>query len=496
MITNVAHADLAYYKWSWEKDWLWPLLWGRLGYEPDLGNDVLTHELNRHFFQLTREQAGNIMEALGYASVVVPAISVSACKGPSGHDYSPELEPGPSLNELIDEIQPIDTMTFLSIAEEVEFIVGGIATGKVSCRDFLAWSQESINRAVTIMGNEMAERLHLEPEDYGSGRRSILRARWQELEAMYVDLQALQQLCAAVRWRFETAYHLGLYRRSGHYPSLLTAKETLKKSHDAWQRLVAITTRRFHPFHETRHMQSLAFHWAWLEDRLQEDLRTIQAEENRWDQYGLDATWPPSFGHLQQRRSLPREPLTIEVSIPPNIPVEDLQVRYRNSAGDGASLGMVETPVNRVWTTTIPESAVKEGRIEYIILGIVAGVQLQSTQIHDNRPYSIPVGQDIEPPRIEVTGLRYDPATNLASIELLADDISGVQFVRLWHKPLASNEPWLAIPLPSEAGKYQGVFEVPPEGAMFCLEAVDVHYQGTMWPNVFVETPYRVVMPE
>ena len=496
MITNVAHADLGYYTWAWEKDWMWPLLWGRLGYDPELDGDVLVHRMHRHFFQLNRERAGNVLEALGYASVVVPAIAVANCKGPSGGAYAPELEPGPSLDDLISEIQPIDSKVFLSTAEEVEFMVGGIATGKASCREFLSWAQESINRSVTIMGNEMAERIHLEPEDYGSGRASILRSRWQELEALYVDLQALQQLCASVRWRLEGAYHLGLYRRSGHYPSLLTAQENIEKSHEAWRRLVAVTTRRFHPFHETRRMQSLAFHWAWLNDRLQNDLRVLEAEKERWNQLGLEATWTPSFGHLPARRSLPREPLVIEVSIPPNIPVEDLQIRYRNSSGDGTNLGMGETPTSRIWQTTIPESAVKEGRIDYLIMGLVAGVELQSTQIHDNRPFSVPVGQDTEPPRIEVKSLRFDSQTGLAAIELDVSDASGVQLVRLWHKPLASDAPWIAVPLPGEATKYEGAFPIPAEGAMYCLEAVDVHYLGTMWPNVFVETPYRVVIPE
>ncbi len=493
ILTNEAHADLGYYHWIWQRDWMWPLLWGRLGYEPDLPQDVLVHRMGEHFFQLKKEQAAQVLEALGYASAVLPAITVSTCTGPSGRDFAPELEPGPGLNDLIEKVRPLDSMMFLSLGEEIENRILGIARGRISCRDFLAWAQDSIDRAVTIMGNQFAERLILHPDEYGSGQASTLRSRWQEIEALYVDVQALQQLCATIRWRVEAAYHLGLYRHTGHYPSLQTAKTAMGYSHDAWKNFAAITTRRFQPFHQTRRMNSLAFHWAWLTERLVDDLEVLEAEEEKWQKYGIGTNWQVSFGHLPAVRVAAGEPLVIEASIPPNIPVENLNVRFRNSKGEGGNLAMGETGTPRVWATTVPEDAIKEGKIEYFITGVIAGTRAQTTQLHDNRPYIMPVGSDGEPPHIKVTNLGFDSVTGLANIELDVDDNTGVQVVRLWHKAFESDRPWEAVALPGEGNHYTGAFSIPPQGAMYCIEAVDVQSQGTMWPNVFVETPYKVI---
>lgn len=495
VLTNLVHADLGYYEWAWQKDWLWPLLWGRLGYDPELDSLMLSNQIQRHFFQLNPEQAKDVLEALGYASAVIPAIAVSTCRGPSGRDTAPELEPGPNLNELIDSVQPIDSAFFMSLSEEIELLLANKGSGKVSCRAYLSWVQNSIDRAVQLLGKHVSARLLLEPDRFGAGRRTQLRARWQELEAMFVDFQALQQLCTSVRFRLEAAYHLGLYRRSDNYAALSTASSFLTQSQDAWKRFTAITTRRFHPFLETRRMQSLAYHWAWLNDRFAEDTQILNSEQQRWESLGSDNTWIPTFGHIPARKVAPGEPLVIEVSIPPNIPVQDLEVRFRNSAGEGANLAMGPSTIDRVWTTTVPENAIRSGRIEYFISGVLAGKRVQSTQINDNLSYIIPIGKDNTPPRIQVNTINFDQGTGQASIEATIDDETGISAVRLWHKPLTSDQPWQAIAVQSEGNMYKTKFSVPKDGVMISLEAVDDLLQGTMWPNVFVDTPYKVLVP-
>lgn len=491
--TNTAHGDLAYYRWAWEKHWTWPLLWGRFGYDPNLNQEYVVHQFNRHFFHLQRDQAAQVMEALGYASMVIPAISTVTCRGPAGREYAPELEPGPSLDEFLDMIRPLDSMMFLSVQEEIEHLMDGSGTGKVSCRDFMAWAQEAINRAVTLLGNQVATRVFMNPNEYGSGRASLLRSRWQELEALYVDFQALQKLCSTIRWRLEAAYHLGVYRRSGHYPSLQTAAESIQQGHEAWKTLVAITTRRFHPFHETRRMQSLAYHWAWNNERLADDLAVLQKEDEQWRSYSTENGWETTFGHLPARRIEPGKPLAVTVSFPPNIHVEELQVRYRTSSGGTGNLSMGETETKNVWSTTIPETAIESGQVEYFVTGMVGGKRVQSLPFTNNRPYVVPIGNDGEPPRIEATAPQVDRQTGLARIELIVDDVTGVKFVHLWHKPLASDTPWVPVEIPGEGTKFSAVMPAPPEGTLYCIEAVDVQNQGTMWPNIFVERPYKMV---
>ncbi|HTW94720.1 MAG TPA: hypothetical protein VMD30_08010 [Tepidisphaeraceae bacterium] len=83
-------ADQRVYKYIFEKRWMWYFAWGRVGYDPDLPEQTIIDEYQRHF----GPPGEQIYQAMQAASQIVPLVFSYRFQGPDQRDYSPETETG------------------------------------------------------------------------------------------------------------------------------------------------------------------------------------------------------------------------------------------------------------------------------------------------------------------------------------------------------------------------------------------------------------------
>ncbi len=115
--------------WIHQRDELFLMQWGRLGYDPKTPDAV--------FDQRLRERFGAAAEPLAKgwraASHVVPLALLSHAFGPDHRDDAPELEWGGSTHEWI-EGEGLDTHAFLPIREEIALRTTGGSDGRIGAR--------------------------------------------------------------------------------------------------------------------------------------------------------------------------------------------------------------------------------------------------------------------------------------------------------------------------------------------------------------------------
>ncbi|MFH1742968.1 MAG: hypothetical protein ABIH23_28520, partial [bacterium] len=333
--SNTAYEDFSYWKWSFERDWYWWLIWGRLAYQPDLPREIFDYHFRRHFPFLPTTFARSALQALTDMSSVVPTVYSTACLGPDQRNTAPELETAGSIADLYATINPLDTTTIQSILELTTHRVEGTASGKKSPLDLLDRAVSKAGESVTALG----QALELRPTaSMGSADARIApteRKRWQELRAWQLDARALYQLAMYHLAKTRGAYNLGLYRLTGSYTNLQAAQEDVQSASKEWAILSAVTDRRYRPFPEVLCMRTTQFHWLDQIAAMEANQELIAQERSEWNDLAKNTRWRPSFGHVQPDNHQPGQDLALQLSFPPNVPVKGLTMRYRNSTGKG-----------------------------------------------------------------------------------------------------------------------------------------------------------------
>jgi hypothetical protein len=135
-------ADQSVYDYEWKKQWAWYFAWGRLGYNPDLPESVITNAFKDHF----GDTAGlPIYSALQDASKIVPLVYAYRFIGADQRDYSPETETGNSdNNSIVGSRTPIppgllqyamdrpeDERSFIPIDAWVQNNIDGVPDGRL-----------------------------------------------------------------------------------------------------------------------------------------------------------------------------------------------------------------------------------------------------------------------------------------------------------------------------------------------------------------------------
>ena len=118
-------------------------------------------------------------------------------------------------------------------------------------------------------------------------------------------------------------------------------------------------------------------------------------------------------------------------------------------------------------------------------------------------------GKTGKAPRIMRKGDERGPTISIASSDLdtidntkkrfrvyaRVSDYKGVGKVFLKTKPMPSESDWTLLPMTLQDDFYTAEVPVSSDGLMWCIEALDIDGNGTLWPNFRVETPYRIILP-
>jgi len=238
-------------EWIHQRDELYLMQWGRLGYDPKTSDEVFEQRLRERF----GEAAKPLSKGWRAASRIVPISLLAHAFGPDHRDHAPELEWGGTTREWI-EGEGLDTHAFLPIREEIALRTTGGSDGRIGALDV---ADELEKLAATVEGQLV--------ELNRTKGRAPLKARAHELRC------ALEQLARLGR------YHAGRLRAAwwtalgdaapGTVGARALASESMTNAWKAWLELSGFGGTRppdpassfYRPFTERLRMHTNEFTW-------------------------------------------------------------------------------------------------------------------------------------------------------------------------------------------------------------------------------------------
>lgn len=241
-----------YCDWVHERDEMYWLLWGRLGYDPDTPEAVFRARIDEWF----GSQGGRIASLWKTASRIVPLAFTAFSLGPDHRNHAPELEWGGTTQDFI-EAEPFDSLTFRGIREEL----ADRATGAVDGRPGLASIADQL--ALCCSGLAVgAESTRIEDAPPANRKR---------LKELTIAMHQLANLGRYYQNRFLGAWQAALAEAPG--ATLASPGDRLRYADQAlaaWRDLAESAESQFYrPFTDRLRMGVNGYHWKQLLSRVQ-----------------------------------------------------------------------------------------------------------------------------------------------------------------------------------------------------------------------------------
>ena len=119
-----------YCDWIHQRDAMYWMTWGRLGYDPNTPDSVFDAQVVQWF----GPQGQRIADIWKNASQIVPLAFMANSLGPDHRDHAPELETGGDTQGFIDG-QPFDPFVFRSVHETAGLQAMGVTDGRIGVDD-------------------------------------------------------------------------------------------------------------------------------------------------------------------------------------------------------------------------------------------------------------------------------------------------------------------------------------------------------------------------
>jgi hypothetical protein len=290
------HADAAdkFSTWTFRRDELAYLLFGRLGYDPETPERVFRRAL------AARIGTDALWDNVQAASEIVPWMQTAHTCGIDSRDAAPELELAGDVGywaspqhtavptSQCGQHEAMDSFAIALPADLADDLVSHRATTRVSPLTVAALVTEDAARATAALGP---------PEGERAEARDVMR-----------ECRALADLGLYYAHKLRAASALAVYERTGRADYLAAARAETGASHDARRALVA-NTRYISAFDDHLRMWGLglpSFHWSRQLPRLEEDQAALDAlgkAIGSADASGAAGTLPPATDWLGAARA-------------------------------------------------------------------------------------------------------------------------------------------------------------------------------------------------
>jgi hypothetical protein len=306
-----AQKDRQFWKWEFERYWMFYLLWGRLSYNADAPETTWTAEFERRF----GASGPDVLEGYRAASGVVNEIVATHLADPNMYLW-PEINPGGLIDAYRDTL-PSDWSYVASIPEAVRNRIDGVASAK----------QTAFETAARL--NDLASR----------AERAIERVKapdnleWRSTEP---DLRVLALLARYHAWKQTAAWRVEYFDRTGDGEVLEAARRDLTAAVAVWESLVRLT--------DGLYPDQMAFgpddvgHWKDKLPYVRHDLELVRERAEVLQQFGrfdfgFDFGAPVDrSGNLVAYRSIP---YVLRNNVEPRFEPVDDQTKYREALGYG-----------------------------------------------------------------------------------------------------------------------------------------------------------------
>ncbi|WP_321470902.1 hypothetical protein [uncultured Paludibaculum sp.] len=257
-----AQQNRVFWKWDWQRYWLFYTLWGRLGYNPEESDRVWLDEFQRRFGAAGKD----VFEATRNASKVLNELVAVHLADPNMYIW-PEINPGGLIDSYAD-VRPSDWRYVASFEENVRNRVEGRASAKQTAAQtaehfdtYALATEQAVARAEAALGEKNKEWLGTKP-----------------------DLDVLALLARYHGRKQRAADDLVWFEHTNDEPALTAAQQELSGALLVWLQLVKLT--------DGLYPENMAFgpedigHWKDKLPYVQHDVETVKQRVELWKRYG------------------------------------------------------------------------------------------------------------------------------------------------------------------------------------------------------------------
>jgi hypothetical protein len=216
-----ASPEREYYRWEFQRYWLYYLLFGRLTYDPGSAESVWMDEFRSRFGE---KAAPDVFAAFQSASEVIPFLASYRLSNPNMYIWT-EKQMGGLLDFYL-EVKPADEARFAGFQEYTDVRLRGLRSAKMM--------PEEASRRLIRMADDTERAL-------SRADAFINAADHKEYAANRIDLSALALLARYHARKVLAAAHLALFYQSGDESALRTAKSHAAAGLELWERLARLT---------------------------------------------------------------------------------------------------------------------------------------------------------------------------------------------------------------------------------------------------------------
>jgi hypothetical protein len=261
-VFTTAQKDRMFWKWEFERYWMFYRLWGRLTYNPAAPDSVWMNEL-RHRFGAA---AADVMDAYRNASGVVNEIVAAHLADPNMYLW-PEINPGGLLDDYRD-VLPSDWRCIASFSEAVRNRIGHAASAKQTPAQTAALLNELAKQAETAIAR--ADRNI--PAD---------NAEWKSTKP---DFEVLSLMARYHAYKQTATEQTAYFDATGDRTALDAATSDLRHGLEVWERLVQLT--------DGLYPEQMAFgpddigHWKDKLPYVRHDLELVRERAELFEKFG------------------------------------------------------------------------------------------------------------------------------------------------------------------------------------------------------------------
>ncbi len=312
-VFTAAESKRVFWKWEFERYWLFYRLWGRLSYDPATNERAWMDEMRRRF----GDGARNVMDAYIAASQVINEIVAAHLADPNMYIW-PEINPG-GVAEAYKEVLPSDWRYIESMKEGVEHRLNGLVSSKQTPLETAQLLDRLALRITTSLANALGK---------------VEQSR--EWQSTLIDFRVLADLAAFHAYKQRGVYMLAYFDRTGSPIGLNAATRELTAAGQVWEELVKLTENVYPP--------NMAFgpedvgHWKDKLPYVRYDVEHLSERREILKRFGqFDAAF--DFSAPVRKRPSPgayrEDDSVLGNSVEPRFTAVDAATRYSDTTGFG-----------------------------------------------------------------------------------------------------------------------------------------------------------------
>lgn len=256
--TNTINVDYDFCDYLTERDWFWYELWGRLGYDPNISEDIWINMFKKRFGNSAGEDVYNMFIHSGR---IIPTVFSYRGIGPDHRNIAPEMEWGGPLKDWMD-FMPLEVGSYMNVKDYVDNILNNRLSGRLTPVDVCHYLTDNSSTSV----------------EYGkkAKEKGISQQGQKEFDYLFTNTKALQALSDYYCNKLKAAIALQLAQKTENKYYYDKLEHYFNGYMKDWDRLSNITEFSYRPFLENLRRKGLYHHWKNEKQLLKQDEKFVK----------------------------------------------------------------------------------------------------------------------------------------------------------------------------------------------------------------------------